>query len=60
MSFNRLLSNRRLNGIDNAGEQVFVVYNQSMFIALRSTRVVDPGEHCNEMEKVNKNILVQQ
>jgi hypothetical protein len=49
-----------LSGIEN-GEQMFVVYNQRMLIAvLDSARVFDPGGQENEMEKVNQNIPVQQ
>ena len=49
-----------LSGIEN-GEQMFVVYNQHMLIAvLDSARVFDPGGQDNEMEKVNQNIPVQQ
>ena len=49
-----------LNGIEN-GEQMFVVYNQRMLIAvLNSARVFDPGGQDKKMEKVNQNILVQQ
>ena len=49
-----------LNGIEN-GEQMFVVFNQRMLIAvLNSARVFDPGGQDKKMEKVNQNILVQQ
>ena len=61
MSFNRRASKQEaLNGIEN-GEQMFVVYNQRMLIAvLNSARVFDPGGQDKKMEKVNQNILVQQ
>jgi hypothetical protein len=49
-----------LNGIEN-GEQMFVVFNQRMLIAvLNSTRVFDPGGQDKKMKKVNQNIIVQQ
>ena len=49
-----------LNIIEN-GEQMFVVFNQRMLIAvLNSARVFDPGGQDKKMEKVNQNILVQQ
>jgi hypothetical protein len=65
--YNRLFVNQwgdtkqeALNGIEN-GEQMFVVYNQRMLIAvLDSARVFDPGGQDNEMEKVNQNIPAQQ
>jgi hypothetical protein len=49
-----------LSRLEN-GEQLFVVYNQRMLIAvLDSIRVFDPGGQGNEMEKVNQNIPVLQ
>jgi hypothetical protein len=54
------IKHEALNVIEN-GEQMFVVYNQRMLIAvLDSARVFDPGGQDNKMEKVNQNILFQQ
>ncbi len=51
------IKHEALNVIEN-GEQMFVVYNQRMLIAvLDSARVFDPGGQDNKMEKVNQNIF---